>query len=192
MKVVIIQYNAGNTQSVSFALERLGVNPIITDSPDLIQSADKVVFPGVGEASSTMKYLKEKKLDQLIVNLKQPILGICLGLQLLCQHTEEGDVNCLGVFPIKVKKFTDNKKVPHIGWNSLVENSSFFGGNVSNSYVYFVHSYYADICNYTTAKCSYGETFSAALQKDNFYAVQFHPEKSGSVGETILQGFLQL
>ncbi len=192
MKVVVIQYNAGNTQSVSYALERLGVNHVITDNPVEIESADKVIFPGVGEASTTMKYLKEKKLDQLIVNLKQPVLGICLGLQLLCQHSEEGDTACLGIFPVSVKKFSQDKKVPHVGWNSLTVSSTFLGKKIFEPYLYFVHSYYAETSQYTTATCEYGITFSACLQKDNFYAVQFHPEKSGTAGEKILQGFIEL
>jgi glutamine amidotransferase len=194
MNVAIVQYNAGNVQSVLFALKRLGVEGILTDKPEILQTADRVIFPGVGEASSAMKYLKNKGLDRVIQNLTQPVLGICLGLQLLCKHSEEGNTECLGIFDLNVKKFPTDKgsKVPHVGWNSI-ENlqSELFSGIASGSYVYYVHSYYAEIGTATIAQTEYILPFSAALQYKNFYAVQFHPEKSSNVGEQILKNFLQ-
>jgi glutamine amidotransferase len=195
MKVAIIDYNAGNTRSVQFALERLGVEPILTRDPIILASADKVVFPGVGAAGSTMAYLKKIGLDVLIRNLKQPVLGICLGMQLLCEFSEEGNVEGLGIFPQKVKRFIPKKglKVPHMGWNTLsCEEVPLMAGIEGNSYVYFVHSYYAEMSPYTVASCTYGSRFSAALQKDNFYGTQFHPEKSGSIGAQILKNFIAL
>ena len=196
MKVVIIKYNAGNIFSVYCALKRVGVDAIITDDKDIIRSADKVIFPGVGEAASTMKYLKEQGLDEVIKNLKQPVLGICIGMQLMCSHSEEGNVDCLGIFDAKVKRFVPQchaDKVPHMGWNSITNiNNSVFNCNINNEFVYFVHSYYVPLCNETVGCCDYIQPFSAVLKKDNFYATQFHIEKSGSVGEMILKGFLDL
>jgi len=199
MRVAIIKYNAGNIRSVSFALDRLGVEHIITADPEEIKNADKVIFPGVGEASSTMKYLKDTLLDELIVNLKQPVLGICLGMQLMCSHSQEGDVNCLGIFNEKVKKFVipqpnpDMIKVPHMGWNSITNvNSSLFTDAQEGKYVYFVHSYYVALGEHTAATTNYILPYSSALCKNNFYATQFHPEKSGDVGSRILENFINL
>jgi len=198
-KIVIIKYNAGNIKSVKNAFSRLGVNAEITADPQKIMSADKVIFPGVGEASTTMKYLRENQLDNLIINLKQPVLGICLGLQLMCSYSEEGDTKCLGIFEEEVKKFIPEPgkefitKVPHMGWNSVSNlKSSIFSENMENEYVYFVHSYFAGIGKHTAAVCKYITPFSAALYKDNFYATQFHPEKSGRAGSAILENFLKL
>jgi len=196
VKVVIIKYNAGNIRSVDYGLKRLGIEPVLTDNPDLIRSADRVVFPGQGEAGTTMSYLRERGLDALICSLRQPVLGICIGMQLLCRHSEEGDVDCLGVFDADVKRFIPQKheeKVPHIGWNSLTDlNGKLFAGMYDNQYVYFVHSYYIPVNEDTVAVSDYIHPFSAAMQKDNFYATQFHPEKSGAVGECILKNFLEL
>lgn len=196
MKIVIIKYNAGNTNSVENALLRFGIEPIITDDKELILSADKVIFPGVGHAAPTMRYLKERNLDQVIKNLKQPTLGICLGQQLMCEHCEEGDVDGLGIFSIQVKKFENSteKKVPQIGWNSISNIQTNLFNNVNDkSYVYFVHSYYCELSpEYTIAQTNYILDFSAALHKDNFYAVQFHPEKSAAIGHQILQNFISL
>jgi glutamine amidotransferase len=202
MNVAIIKYNAGNVQSVLYALQRLGTNAIVTDDVDEILSADKVIFPGVGNAGSAMEYLKEKKLNELIISLKQPVLGICLGLQLLCNSSEEGDTKCLGIFDSVVKKFDDtvfqNKnlvpyKIPHMGWNTIDHLSSpLMKGLAENSYVYFVHSYYAEISPETIATTNYINLFSAAMHKDNFYGVQFHTEKSGLTGEQILKNFLNI
>ena len=199
MKIVIIKYNAGNIESVNNALNRLGVNAEITADPEKIKSADKVIFPGVGEASTTMEYLRKHKLDELIVSLKQPVLGICLGLQLMCSHSEENDTKCMGIFNEKVKRFVPKPgkefvtKVPHMGWNAITNlKSNLFTQETENEYVYFVHSFYAGIGEHTAATCNYILPFSAALQKDNFYATQFHPEKSGSVGAKILENFINL
>lgn len=194
MKVAIIRYNAGNTQSVTYALERLGINPIITDDPEILQSADRIIFPGVGEASTAMNYLKSKSLDQLIPKLEQPVLGICLGLQLLCRHSEENNTDCLGIFEVKVKKFpASNLKVPQMGWNTITDlKNPIFKNLGTEEYVYFVHSYYAEISEKTTATTHYGVPFSAALHRDNFYAVQFHPEKSSTVGSKIIENFIQI
>ena len=193
MKIVIIKYNAGNIQSVSFALQRLGIQPVITNDTDEITKADKVIFPGVGEASTTMHYLKEKKLDLVIKNLKQPVLGICLGMQLMCSHSEEGNTSCIGIFNQKVKKFEPKLKVPHMGWNNIFNlKEGLFNKNLENKYVYFVHSYYAELGENTAATTDYIIPFSAALQKENFYATQFHPEKSGDVGAEILQNFIKI
>ena len=193
MKIAIIKYNAGNIQSVAFALERLGVKPIITDDPEIIKKADKVIFPGVGEASSTMNYLHQAKLDTLIPNLKQPVLGICLGMQLMCGYSTEGNTSCLGIFDEKVEKFPPGNKVPHVGWNSISNlKSPLFKGLPENSYVYFVHSYFVNQSLYSIAECNYIKPFSAALQKDNFFATQFHPERSGKTGEIILKNFIAL
>lgn len=192
MKLVIIKYNAGNIQSVSFALERLGVEFIITDDPIAIQSADKVIFPGVGEASTTMNYLRSKKLDQLIISLKQPVLGICLGMQLMCKYSEENDTTCLGVFDETVKRFIPegDMKVPHMGWNNLSLSDSWLDPNIDAKYAYFVHSYYVPVNEFTSAVTEYTTPFSAAMHQDNFYAVQFHPEKSAITGELVLKSFL--
>jgi|TARA_R110002096_G_scaffold56845_3_gene144757 glutamine amidotransferase len=194
MDVAVIKYNAGNVQSVLYAMERLGVNATLTDDWETIKKADKVIFPGQGEASTAMRYLKERKIDQLIKELTQPFFGICLGLQLLCEHSEEYDTQCLGVFPIKVKKFPPLNKVPHMGWNNL-ENlkSPLLEGLDESSYVYYVHSYYAEIdTKYTIASSHYINDFSAILHKDNYYAMQGHPEKSSVTGEKILNNFLKL
>ncbi|HYQ58851.1 MAG TPA: imidazole glycerol phosphate synthase subunit HisH [Draconibacterium sp.] len=199
MNIVIIKYNAGNIESVNNALNRLGVNAEITADHDKIRTADKVIFPGVGEASTTMAYLREKKLDKLMLSLKQPVLGICLGLQLMCSHSEENDTKCLGIFDEKVKRFIPKPgeeyitKVPHMGWNAIKDlKSNFLTSDLENEYVYFVHSYYAEKSEHTIATCDYILPFSAALNRDNFYATQFHPEKSGSVGAKILENFLKL
>jgi glutamine amidotransferase len=193
MKIVVIKYNAGNIGSVANALERLGVECEVTDDPSVIRQADKVIFPGVGEASSTMKYLKESKLDKIIPDLKQPVLGICLGMQLMCQWSEEGNTQAMGIFPQKVELFRGSVKVPHMGWNSISFNQdSLFKGIESGSYVYFVHSYFVETGESTLASCDYGVRFSAALHRDNFYAVQFHPEKSGEIGQYILKNFIEL
>ena len=192
--VAIIKYNSGNVQSVQYALQRIGVESIVTDDADAIRSADKVIFPGVGHAQSAMQYLREKQLDKLIISLQQPVLGICLGLQLLCKHSDEGDTNCLGIFDTPVKLFASPVlKVPQIGWNNIYDYKSVLFENLNNqAFVYTVHSYYATLSNETTATTDYIVPFSAALQKNNFYAVQFHPEKSGVVGETILKNFIQI
>ena len=199
MKIVIIKYNAGNIESVNNALNRLDLNAEVTSDPEKIRNADKVIFPGVGEASTTMKYLRKHKLDELIISLKQPVLGICLGLQLMCSHSEENDTKCLGIFDENVKRFVPKPgeefitKVPHMGWNSISNlKSNLFTNENDKQYVYFVHSFYAGIGEHTAATCNYILPFSAALQKDNFYATQFHPEKSGSVGAKILENFINL
>lgn len=194
MPTAILKYNAGNIQSVSYALERLGIDFLITDDPEKLQSADKVIFPGVGEASTTMAYLKARKLDRVIVDLKQPVLGICLGMQLLCRHSEENNTECLGIFNEWVKPFIPSKetRVPHMGWNTLTLTSNWPDPALQNSAVYFVHSFYVPVNPDTTAVCEYAVPFSAAMKKDNFYAVQFHPEKSAQVGEQILKSFLDL
>jgi glutamine amidotransferase len=193
MKIAIIKYNAGNIMSVEFALNRLGVACAVTDNFDEIRKADKVIFPGVGEASSTMAFLKEKKLDELIKGLTQPVLGICLGLQLMCSHTEEGNVECLGIFPEKVKLFEPKLKVPHMGWNTITNlKSNLFSSNLENQYVYFVHSYYAETGVNTIATTNYIIPFSASLHINNFYATQFHPEKSGDIGSQVLKNFVTL
>jgi glutamine amidotransferase len=193
MQVAIVKYNAGNIRSVYFALQRLGLEASITDDHERLRSADKVIFPGVGEASTTMKYLKERKLDVLLRELTQPVLGICLGLQLMCAHSQEGDSDCIGIFDLKVKKFEMKLKVPHMGWNSL-ENISgkLIPPELKGAFVYFVHSYYAELGENTSAVAHYINPFSAAIERDNFYATQFHPEKSGPVGEKILKNFLEL
>ena len=192
--IAIIKYNAGNVQSVQDALQRIGVSSVVTDDVAVIRAADKVIFPGVGHAQSAMQYLIERGLDKLIISLKQPELGICLGLQLLCKHSEEGDTNCLGIFDTEVKLFSSpDFKVPQIGWNNIYDYKSvLFDGLEDQAFVYTVHSYYATLGDTTTATTDYILPFSAALQKNNFYAVQFHPEKSGIVGETILKNFIQI
>lgn len=196
MDVAIIKYNAGNIRSVDYALKRLGSTPIITSDPDLIKRADKVIFPGVGEALTTMSYLREHHLDQLLLDLRQPVLGICLGMQLMCRHSEEGNVDCLGIFPTDVKRFIPQKheeKVPHMGWNAIQQiKEGLFTKDLEEQFVYFVHSYYVPVNPDTAAVTDYIHPFSAALHKDNYYATQFHPEKSGTVGERILKNFLKL
>jgi imidazole glycerol-phosphate synthase subunit HisH len=197
MKIAIIKYNAGNIQSVLFALERIGTETLVTDNPELIQSADKVIFPGVGEASTAMNYLRERKLDKLILNLQQPVLGICLGLQLLCTFSEENNTECLGVFSERVKKFKPFPdvplKVPQMGWNDIYDlQTDLFRGVEENSFCYFVHGYFADLGETTIAKTNYVQPYSSALHKGNFYGVQFHPEKSAKTGEQILKNFIQL
>ncbi len=199
MNIVIIKYNAGNIESVNNALNRLGVNAEITADHDKIRKADKVIFPGVGEASTTMEYLRKQELDKLIVSLKQPVLGICLGLQLMCSHSEENDTECLGIFDEKVKRFIPKPgqefitKVPHMGWNAIHNlKGDIFAGVNEKEYVYFVHSFYAEKSEHTIATCDYINPFSAALNRDNFYATQFHPEKSGTIGAKILDNFLKI
>jgi len=194
--IAIIKYNAGNVQSVQYALQRIGVESIVTDDKDLIRKADKVIFPGVGHAGSAMQYLKERELDKLIISLQQPVLGICLGLQLMCKHSEEGDTHCLGIFDEAVKLFPsskENDKIPQIGWNNIYDyNSVLFNDLPENAFVYTVHSYFAATGAETIAKTDYIVSYSAALEKGNFYAVQFHPEKSGSIGEIILKNFITI
>jgi glutamine amidotransferase len=193
MKIAIIDYGAGNIQSIQFALNRLGFEGVLTNNPSKIRSAEKVIFPGVGEASSAMKKLKNSGLDELIPTLKQPVLGICLGMQLMCNHTEEGNTNGLGIFDTNVIQFSNQVKVPHMGWNNIktADEKQFFYQE-STGFMYFVHSFYAEICQETIATTHYLTDFSAALQKDNFFGVQFHPEKSGIVGEKIIKNFLNL
>ena len=196
MKTVIIKYNAGNIQSVLYALERIGVSAMVTDAIEEIQTADKVIFPGVGEASSAMQYLKERNLDTLIKNLKQPVLGICLGMQLMCTHSTENNTNCLGIFEEQVKHFETPDptiKIPQIGWNTIrTLKTPLLKGIAENSFAYFVHGYYAAKGQHTIANTNYIQEYSSGLQKDNFYGVQFHPEKSALVWEQIIQNFLSL
>ena len=196
MNLTILQYNAGNIQSVLYALERLGVAATVTDDPAMIQAADKVIFPGVGEASTAMAYLKERNLDQLIVALKQPVLGICLGMQLMCKHSAENDTNCLGIFDEQVLAFKATEvgtKVPQIGWNTVTNlKTELFNEVPENSYTYFVHGFYAGLGTGTIATTDYIQPYSSGLHKNNFYGVQFHPEKSAAVGEQIIQNFLSL
>lgn len=193
LNIVIIDYGAGNIKSIQFAFKRLGVDAVLSNNPEEIKSADKVVFPGVGEASSAMKMLKESGLDTLIPTLKQPVLGICLGMQLLCKHTEEGDTDGLGIFQTNVKRFSNDVKVPQMGWNVIKElKSDLFKGINENEYMYLVHSYYAEHCEETIAKTDYGINYASALQHNNFYGVQFHPEKSSTAGAKILENFLAL
>ena len=190
---MIIQYNAGNIHSVRLALKRLGCEAVVSEDLDIIRLADKVIFPGVGEAGSAMDYLSQRGISDLLPKLKQPVLGICLGLALMCRHSQEADTACLGIFNTMVKKFPPTDKVPHMGWNSLADmRGKLLRGLDDGAYVYFVHSYYAELDPCTSAICDYSVSFSAAMEKDNFYAVQFHPEKSGRVGERILQNFLEL
>jgi imidazole glycerol-phosphate synthase subunit HisH len=194
MKVAIVKYNAGNVESVRNALNRLGVEPILTNDAEELKQSDKVIFPGVGEASSAMRYLCERRLDEVIKSLKQPVLGVCLGMQLLCEFSEENETKCLGILPYQVRRFAEkNLKVPQMGWNNIFDlKSTLFANVTENSYVYFVHSFYVEKGAETIAACDYGLTFSAAVQHENFYAVQFHTEKSGAVGEKILENFLGL
>lgn len=194
MNIAVIKYNAGNIQSLTFALERMGVSFQVTDQPDSIWSADKVIFPGVGEASTTMAHLREHKLDVLIRDLKQPVLGICLGMQLMCAHSEENNTVCLGIFPETVKRFVaeGDMKVPHMGWNTLSLRNGWLSRGLEQAYAYFVHSYYVPVNPGTTAITQYIQPFSAAMHMNNFYAVQFHPEKSADAGEIVLQNFLDV
>lgn len=190
--IAIIKYNGGNVSSVQNSLNRLNVESVVTDDFNLIRKANKVIFPGVGEASSTMKLLKEKGLDQLIPTLKQPVLGVCLGMQLMCKNNEEGNTVGMGIFDIDVKKFPAKNIVPHMGWNTISDfKSGIFSGIEENSDVYFVHSFYCELSENTTSVCDYILQFSASLQKDNFYAMQFHPEKSGDIGSRLLENFLK-
>ena len=196
MELTIIKYNAGNIQSVLYALERIGVSAIVTDDHQAIQKADKVIFPGVGEASTAMNYLKERKLDELIKNLKQPVLGICLGMQLMCKYSEENNTECLGIFDEEVRRFKAEGlrlKVPQIGWNDIYDlKSNLFKNIVDKSYCYFVHGYYAALGEHTIGTTNYVQPYSSALHRNNFYGVQFHPEKSATVGENILKNFIAL
>ncbi|MBX3101566.1 MAG: imidazole glycerol phosphate synthase subunit HisH [Bacteroidetes bacterium] len=194
MQVAIVKYNAGNSTSVAHALRRLGIEPVLTDDADTLRNADKIIFPGQGEAASAMRYLRQRGLDTLLAGLTQPFLGICLGLQLMCTHTEEGDTPCLNLVPVQVRRFPPGDKVPHMGWNTLDSVSGpLFEGIPAGTYFYFVHSYYAERnAAHTTAQCTYQVPFSAALHRDNFHAVQFHPEKSSEAGERLLHNFLRL
>lgn len=196
MEIAIIKYNAGNIRSVLYALERIGHAALVTDNPDEIRMADKVIFPGVGEASTAMNYLKERDLDKLIISLIQPVLGICLGMQLMCRYSEENDTTCLGIFDEDVRKFKVEGlklKVPQIGWNNIYDlKTDLFRNVAENSYCYFVHGYYAAKGDHTIATTDYVQPYSSALQKDNFYGVQFHPEKSAAAGEQILKNFIEL
>lgn len=194
MNIVIVKYNAGNATSVRFALQRLGAEAVVSDEPEIINSADKVIFPGVGEASSAMQFLRNAGLDNVLKQLRQPVLGICLGMQLMCSHSEEGNTDALGIFPVQVKKYPEAAfKVPHMGWNTLSNlKGPLFAGVPDQVYMYYVHSFYAEQCAHTIASTEYILNFSAALQKDNYYGVQFHPEKSGVEGECIIKNFLEL
>lgn len=196
MNVAILKYNAGNIFSVINSLRRLGVDPVLTDDSATLKAADRVLFPGQGEASTSMAYLKERGLDKVIKSLRQPVLGICIGQQLLCRHSEEGDVDCIGIFDADVRKFKPTRhedKVPVMGWNSLYDlNDGLFKGLDEGEHVYFIHSYYVPLCENTIAKADYIHPYSAALRKDNFFTTQFHPEKSGDVGETIIRNFLEM
>ena len=201
MNVAIVKYNAGNIYSVVNAMRRLGVEPLLTDDPEELRRADRVLFPGQGEARGAMEYLCQRGLDEVIRSLRQPVLGICVGQQLLCRHSEEGDVDCLGIFDAEVKRFCPTRhedKVPCMGWNAIYDTKTALFQGVNSiltgrkPYVYFVHSYYVPCCDETIATANYVQPYSAALHKDNFYATQFHPEKSGSVGEQILKNFLSL
>ena len=193
MKTVIIKYNAGNVQSVMYALDRIGVSYLWTDDENEIRSADRVIFPGVGEASTAMRYLREKGLDKVIPTLTQPVLGTCVGMQLMCRHSEENDTTCMGIFDIDVKRFqSSDYKVPHVGWNNIYDfKNGLTAGLQESSFMYFVHSYYAEMSEYTVVTCDYIQPFSAMLQKDNFYAAQFHTEISGKEGQLIIEDFLK-
>ena len=194
MRVAIVKYNAGNTASVANALTRLGVEPLVTDNADELRAADKVIFPGVGEASTAMKYLRERHLDAVVRSLTRPVLGICLGMQLMCESSEENNIDCLGILPYRARQFvSDTLKIPHTGWNRITNlKSPLFAGVAEGEHVYFVHGYYVETGDSTTATCEYGQRFSAAISRNNFHAVQFHPEKSGAVGERILENFLNI
>lgn len=193
MKLVIINYGAGNIKSIQFAFKRLGIEAVLSDNAKEIESADKVIFPGVGEASSAMKMLRESQLDKLIPTLKQPVLGICLGMQLMCNHSEEGNTKGLGIFDVNIKRFSNHVKVPQMGWNTINNlKTNLFEGLSDGEFMYLVHSYYAENNEFSIAETDYEVTYASALHKDNFYGVQFHPEKSGTSGEIILQNFLKL
>ncbi|WP_395048350.1 imidazole glycerol phosphate synthase subunit HisH [Flavobacterium sp.] len=193
MKIVIINYGAGNIQSIMFAIERLGYKAVLSNNPDEIKAADKVIFPGVGEASYAMKMLQESGLDTLIPTLKQPVFGICLGMQLMCNYSEEGDTKGLGIFDVDVVKFSSKVKVPQMGWNTIYNlKSDLFKGIAEKEYMYLVHSFYAPLCAETIATTNYELEYSSALENDNFYGTQFHPEKSGDIGEQILANFINL
>ena len=195
MRVVVIDYNAGNTRSVYHAMKRLGVEACFTSDHDQIQSADKIIFPGVGEASTTMSFVRARGLDQLIPKLEQPFLGICLGMQLMCRWSEENDTDCLGIFDVDVKRFrpTHGEKVPHMGWNNITHvKAPLFDDSLEDKFVYFVHSYYVEETKFAIAQTDYVNTFTAAIRKNNFFATQFHPEKSGNVGKRILENFLAI
>ena len=193
MNIVIIDYGAGNTKSVQFAFKRLGLEAKLSSDAEIILSADKVIFPGVGEASNAMKQLKDSQLDVIIPRLKQPVLGICLGMQLMCNSTEEGKTEGLGIFDVEVKRFSNSVKVPQMGWNTINGlKSNLFDGLNNGEYMYLVHSYYAELCQETSSTTDYGLLYSSALQKDNFYGVQFHPEKSSFAGEQVLKNFLKI
>lgn len=200
MKIAIVKYNAGNIYSVVHALKRLGVEPVVTDDAALLRSADKVLFPGQGEARQAMSYLRDHGLDEVIRSLQQPVLGICIGQQLMCRHSEEGDTDCLGIFPVDVLRFQPQlheQKVPHMGWNQAIVSKPEGAGReletlVENEYYYFIHSFYVPVCEFTAATCDYIVPFSASLRRDNFFATQFHPEKSGAAGERLLRRFLEL
>ena len=196
MNIAVVEYNAGNIYSVVYALKRLGIDPVVTADKEILKTSDKVIFPGQGEATKTMQYLKDYRLDELIKGLKQPVLGVCIGMQLMCRFSEEGNTDCLGIFDVPVLKFQPKKqedKVPHMGWNTLSNlKSDLYKDIAKEEFVYFVHSYYVPVNVHTIAETDYIQSFSASLHKDNFYATQFHPEKSGSVGEKILQNFLSL
>ncbi|MDD6209774.1 MAG: imidazole glycerol phosphate synthase subunit HisH [Bacteroidales bacterium] len=196
MQIAIIDYNAGNIFSVDYALKRLGIEAVITSDKETIAKADKVIFPGQGEAHSTMRYLRKTGIDKLILDLKQPVLGICIGMQLMCRHSEEGNTDCLGIFDAEVKRFIPRRhedKVTHMGWNSLQNTKgALFSGSFDEKFVYFVHSYYVSLNEHACATTEYIQPFSVALEKGNYYATQFHPEKSGSVGEQILSNFINL
>ena len=194
MKIAIVKYNAGNIESVKNALNRLNIEPILTDDAKILRTADKIIFPGVGEASTAMNYLKERNLDETIKSLTQPVLGICLGMQLLCDFSNENATQCLGILPSRVRKFeSDTLKIPHSGWNNIFDlKGRLFEGVAENSYLYFVHSFYVENGAETTAGCNYENDFSAAIEHKNFYATQFHPEKSGEIGAKILENFLKI
>ena len=195
MEVAIVKYNAGNIYSVVNALRRMGIEPVLTDDAELLGRADRVLFPGQGEARGAMEYLKARRLDEVIRDLRQPVFGICVGQQLLCKHSEEGDVDCIGIFDAEVKRFQPEKhedKVPCMGWNRLYDTKSPLMEGIEGGYVYFVHSYYVPLCEHTIATADYILPYSASMHKDNFYACQFHPEKSGKVGERILRNFLEV